>query len=73
MMMMSLETTLSAHFNVNGMDENIGKLIKKIIDKQLNSPQCGELSSEIDYDKIIKDLKKLKKRLSSGMVIDDDK
>ena len=71
--MMSLETTLSAHFNVNGMDENIGKLIKKIIDKQLNSPQCGELSSEIDYDKIIKDLKKLKKRLSSGMVIDDDK
>jgi hypothetical protein len=73
MMMMSLETTLSAHFNVNGMDENIGKLIKKIIDKQLNSPQCGELSSEIDYDKIIKDLKKLKKRLSTGMVIDDDK
>ena len=71
--MMSLETTLSAHFNVNGMDENIGKLIKKIIDKQLNSPQCGELSSEIDYDKIIKDLKKLKKRLSTGMVIDDDK
>jgi hypothetical protein len=58
---------------VNGMDENIGKLIKKIIDKQLNSPQCGELSSEIDYDKIIKDLKKLKKRLSTGMVIDDDK
>jgi len=73
MMMMTLETTLSAHFNVNGMDENIGKLIKKIIDKQLNSPQCGELSSEIDYDKIIKDLKKLKKRLSTGMVIDDDK
>jgi hypothetical protein len=58
---------------VNGMDETIGKLIKKIIDKQLNSPQCGELSSEIDYDKIIKDLKKLKKRLSTGMVIDDDK
>jgi len=73
MMMMTLETTLSAHFNVNGMDENIGKLINKIIDKQLNSPQCGELSSEIDYDKIIKDLKKLKKRLSTGMVIDNDK
>jgi len=73
MMTMSLETTLFAHFNVNGMDETIGKLIKKIIDKQLNSPQCGEFSSEIDYDKIIKDLKKLKKRLSSGMVIDDDK
>ena len=55
------------------MDETIGKLIKKIIDKQLNSPRCGEYSSEIDYDKIIKDLKKLKKRLSTGMVIDDDK
>lgn len=55
------------------MDETIGKLIKKIIDKQLNSPQRGEYSSQIDYDKIIKDLKKLKKRLSSGMVIDNDK
>lgn len=55
------------------MDETIGKLIKKIIDKQLNSPRCGEYSSQIDYDKIIKDLKKLKKRLSSGTVIDDNK
>ena len=55
------------------MDENIGKLVKKIIDKQLNSLQCGEFSSQIDYDKIIKDLKKLKKRVSLGMVIDDDK
>ena len=52
------------------MDETIGKLIKKIIDKQLNSPQCGEYSYQIDYDKIIKDLKKLKKTLNRGTVID---
>jgi len=44
------------------MDE-LGKLIKKIVDKQLDSPQ-------VDYDKLIKDLKKIKKRLDSGMVID---
>jgi len=55
------------------MNETIGKLIKKIIDKQLNSPQRGEYSYQIDYDKIIKDLKKLKKRIDSGMVIGDDK
>ena len=55
------------------MDETIGKLIKKIIDKQLNSPQCGEYSYQIDYDKIIKDLKKLKKRIDSGMIIGNDK
>lgn len=55
------------------MDETIGKLIKKIINKQLNSPHCGEFSYQINYDKIIKDLSKLKKRIDSGMVIGDDK
>lgn len=55
------------------MDENIGKLIRKIIDKQLNSPRCGEFSYNIDYDKIIKDLKKLKKRIGPGTVIGDSK
>lgn len=55
------------------MDENIGKLIRKIIDKQLNSPRCDEFSYNIDYDKIIKDLKKLKKRMNVGMVIDNNK
>ncbi len=55
------------------MDETIGKLIKKIIDKQLNSPQRGEYSYQIDYDKIIKDLKKLKRRIKSGTVIGNDK
>ena len=45
------------------MDE-LGKLIKKIVDKQLDSPQ-------VDYDKLIKDLKKIKKKVNSGMVVDD--
>jgi hypothetical protein len=48
------------------MNEVIGKLIKKIVDKQLET-------MPIDYDKIIKDLKKLKKEVKCGMVIDVDK
>jgi hypothetical protein len=48
------------------MSEVIGKLIKKIVDKQLET-------MPIDYDKIIKDLKKLKKEVKCGMVIDVDK
>ena len=48
------------------MSEVIGKMIKKIVDKQLDS-------IPIDYDKIIKDLKKLKKEVKCGMVIDVDK
>ena len=45
------------------MNEVIGKMVKKIVDKQLGF-------DPIDYDKIIKDLKKLKKQLKCGMVID---
>ena len=45
------------------MNEVISKMVKKIVDKQLEY-------GSIDYDKIIKDLKKLKKQLKSGMVID---
>jgi hypothetical protein len=45
------------------MNDVIGKMIKKIVDKQLDTVP-------INYDKIIKDLKKLKKELKSGMVID---
>jgi hypothetical protein len=45
------------------MSDVIGKMIKKIVDKQLDTVP-------INYDKIIKDLKKLKKELKSGMVID---
>lgn len=47
------------------MSEVIGKMIKKIVDKQL-------YSIPIDYDKIIKDLKKLKKDVKCGMVIDNN-
>ena len=45
------------------MNDVIGKMIKKIVDKQLDTVP-------INYDKIIKDLKKLKKEVKSGMVID---
>jgi len=39
------------------MNEIIGKMVKKIVDKQLES-------EPIDYDKLIKELKKLKKVLN---------
>ena len=46
------------------MSDFIGKMIKKIVDKQLDA-------TPINYDKIIRDLKKLKKDLKNGMVIDN--
>lgn len=45
------------------MNDVISKMVKKIVDKQLES-------DPIDYDKIVKELKKLKKQLKIGMVID---
>lgn len=45
------------------MSEVISKMVKKIVDKQLESDL-------VNYDKLIKDLRKLKKLLKSGMVID---
>jgi hypothetical protein len=46
------------------MSEVISKMVKKIVDKQLESDL-------VNYDKLIKDLRKLKKLLKSGMVIDN--
>jgi hypothetical protein len=45
------------------MNEVISKMVKKIVDKQLES-------EPINYDKLIKELKKLKQQLNSE-VIDD--
>lgn len=45
------------------MSDVISKMVKKIVDKQLES-------EPINYDKLIKELKKLKQQLKSGMVID---
>jgi hypothetical protein len=46
------------------MSEVISKMVKKIVDKQLESDL-------VNYGKLIKDLRKLKKLLKSGMVIDN--
>jgi hypothetical protein len=46
------------------MSEVISKMVKKIVDKQLESDL-------VNYDKLIKDLRKLKKLLKSRMVIDN--
>ena len=45
------------------MSDVISKMVKKIVDKQL-------ASEPINYDKLIKELKKLKQQLNSE-VIDD--
>jgi hypothetical protein len=45
------------------MSDVISKMVKKIVDKQLES-------EPINYDKLIKELKKLKQQLNSE-VIDD--
>lgn len=46
------------------MSEVISKMVKKIVDKQL-------VSEPINYDKLIKELEKLKKQLKCGMVVEN--
>lgn len=43
------------------MSEVISKMVKKIVDKQL-------MSEPINYDKLIKELEKLKRKLKSEVV-----
>ena len=43
------------------MSEAISKMVKKIVDKQL-------VSEPINYDKLIKELEKLKQKLKSDVV-----
>jgi hypothetical protein len=43
------------------MSEVISKMVKKIVDKQL-------VSEPINYDKLIKELEKLKQKLKSDVV-----
>jgi hypothetical protein len=43
------------------MSEVISKMVKKIVDRQL-------VSEPINYDKLIKELEKLKKKLKSDVI-----